>query len=88
MRSPTIWEALAAKLGREPTHREACDEVAHVDESTLIGGMVMSRFDWWLRRTLDMSRGEAAGWLLVCALLGTAVGCAVWAAGGGSCGMG
>ena len=32
---PTIAEALAEKLGREPTHRELCDEVARIlDEST------------------------------------------------------
>jgi hypothetical protein len=29
-RKPTIWEALAAKLGREPTHKEACDEVRRI----------------------------------------------------------
>ena len=29
-RKPTIWEALARKLGREPTHREACDEVKRI----------------------------------------------------------
>lgn len=29
-RQPTIWQALAAKLGRAPTHREACDEVARI----------------------------------------------------------
>lgn len=29
-RKPTIWEALAEKLGREPTHREACDEVKRI----------------------------------------------------------
>ena len=26
-RKPTIWETLARKLGREPTHREACNAV-------------------------------------------------------------
>lgn len=35
MRKPTIWEALAARLGREPTHKEACDEVRRIlEEST------------------------------------------------------
>ena len=29
-RKPTIWEALAAKLGREPTHAEACAEVRRI----------------------------------------------------------
>lgn len=29
-RKPTIWEALAAKLGREPTDKEACDEVSRI----------------------------------------------------------
>jgi hypothetical protein len=29
-RKPTIWESLAEKLGREPTHREACDEVKRI----------------------------------------------------------
>jgi hypothetical protein len=27
---PTIWEALAAKLGRQPTHAEACAEVRRI----------------------------------------------------------
>jgi hypothetical protein len=27
---PTIWEALREKLGREPTHTEACDEVRRI----------------------------------------------------------
>ena len=26
----TIWKALADKLGREPTHSEACDEVRRI----------------------------------------------------------
>lgn len=26
----TIWNKLAAKLGREPTHQEACDEVRRI----------------------------------------------------------
>lgn len=30
MRKPTIWESLAAKLGREPTHSEACAEVRRI----------------------------------------------------------
>lgn len=30
MRKPTIWEALAEKLGREPSHREACAEVERI----------------------------------------------------------
>lgn len=29
-KSPTIWEALATKLGRQPTHNEACAKVAHI----------------------------------------------------------
>lgn len=29
-RPPTIYEALKAKLGREPTHRELCDEVRRI----------------------------------------------------------
>lgn len=29
-RKPTIWEVLAEKLGREPTHSEACDEVKRI----------------------------------------------------------
>jgi hypothetical protein len=34
-RKPTIWEALAARLGREPTHAEACAEVRRIlDEGT------------------------------------------------------
>lgn len=30
MRKPTIYEALRAKLGREPTHRELCDDVRRI----------------------------------------------------------
>lgn len=29
-RQPTIWEALAAKLGREPTNAEAHEEVKRI----------------------------------------------------------
>ncbi len=29
-RAPTIYEALRAKLGREPTHRELCDDVKRI----------------------------------------------------------
>ena len=29
-RKPTIWEALAEKLGREPTNAEACAEVRRI----------------------------------------------------------
>jgi len=29
-RKPTIWEALAEKLGREPTNKEASDEVKRI----------------------------------------------------------
>jgi len=29
-RPPTIWQALADKLGREPTHAEACAEVKRI----------------------------------------------------------
>lgn len=27
---PTIYEVLKAKLGREPTHRELCDDVKRI----------------------------------------------------------
>ena len=27
---PTIWQALADKLGRDPTHAEACAEVKRI----------------------------------------------------------
>lgn len=27
---PTIYQALRAKLGREPTHRELCDDVRRI----------------------------------------------------------
>lgn len=30
IRKPTIWEALATKLGRQPTHAEACAEVRRI----------------------------------------------------------
>lgn len=29
-RKPTIWEALATRLGREPSHAEACAEVRRI----------------------------------------------------------
>jgi hypothetical protein len=29
-RPPTIWQALADKLGRDPTHAEACAEVKRI----------------------------------------------------------
>jgi len=29
-RKPTIWQALADRLGREPTHQEAKDEVRRI----------------------------------------------------------
>lgn len=29
-RKPTIWQALATKLGREPSHAEACAEVKRI----------------------------------------------------------
>jgi hypothetical protein len=29
-RKPTIYEALKAQLGREPTHRELCDDVKRI----------------------------------------------------------
>jgi hypothetical protein len=29
-RKPTIWQALASKLGREPSHAEACAEVKRI----------------------------------------------------------
>jgi hypothetical protein len=30
MRSPTIWDALAIKLGRQPTNAEAIEEVKRI----------------------------------------------------------
>ena len=33
MRKPTIWEALATKLGREPTHNEACTTLLNISHS-------------------------------------------------------
>ena len=33
---PTIWEALATKLGREPTQAEAADEVRRILEECTI----------------------------------------------------
>ena len=35
-RRPTIWEALAKKLGREPTHAEACAEVRRILDEGLV----------------------------------------------------
>ena len=36
MRKPTIWEKLTEKLGREPTHREACDDVKRILDEGLV----------------------------------------------------
>lgn len=33
---PTIWEALAAKLGREPTHAEAVADVRRILEESMV----------------------------------------------------
>lgn len=30
MRKPTIYESLKAKLGREPSHSELCDDVRRI----------------------------------------------------------
>jgi hypothetical protein len=35
-RKPTIYEVLKAKLGREPTHRELCDDVKRILNEGLI----------------------------------------------------
>ncbi len=35
-RTPTIWESLATKLGREPTDAEACAEVRRILTDGLI----------------------------------------------------
>lgn len=32
----TIWQALAEKLGREPTHAEACAEVKRILEKVTV----------------------------------------------------
>ena len=34
--APTIWEKLAEKLGREPTHAEACADVRRIMDEGLI----------------------------------------------------
>ena len=36
MRKKTIWESLAEKLEREPTHSETCEEVKRVLQDALI----------------------------------------------------
>lgn len=35
-RKPTIWEVLALKLGREPTHNEAVAEVKRILEEAVV----------------------------------------------------
>jgi hypothetical protein len=35
-RRETIWEALANELGRQPTHKEACEKVRNILEEGLI----------------------------------------------------
>jgi hypothetical protein len=35
-KNPTIWEALATKLGREPTHAEACAEVKRILNDAMV----------------------------------------------------
>jgi hypothetical protein len=36
MIKPTIHEVLRVKLGREPTHRELCDEVKRILDENLV----------------------------------------------------
>ncbi len=36
MMKDTIWQDLAKKLGREPTHREACEEVRRILDDGLV----------------------------------------------------
>jgi hypothetical protein len=36
MRKPTVYEALRTKLGREPTHKELCDDVKRIIENAWI----------------------------------------------------
>lgn len=36
----TIWQALARRLGREPTHREACAEVRRILDEAATERMV------------------------------------------------
>lgn len=36
MRKPTIYDVLKTKLGREPTHRELCDDVKRILTEGLI----------------------------------------------------
>jgi acyl-CoA hydrolase len=35
-RKQTIWECLAKKLGREPTHKEACEEVKRILQDSTV----------------------------------------------------
>ena len=51
MRAPTIWEALAAKLGREPTSAEAIADVKRILREGAEGRMVADP-QRYLRRTL------------------------------------
>jgi hypothetical protein len=35
-RKPTIYEVLKDKLGREPTHRELCDDIKRILQEALV----------------------------------------------------
>jgi hypothetical protein len=62
-RKPTIWEALAAKLGREPTHKEACDEVRRIlfDEGDANPVNTAGRGDPEARHRAFIAKMRAAG---------------------------
>lgn len=56
-RDPTIWEALAAKLGREPTHCEACDEVKRILREAAEERMVADPQRYLARETRKAVKG-------------------------------
>jgi hypothetical protein len=53
-RAPTIWEALAVKLGREPTNAEAAEEVKRIlreaSEEQLVARAMAGRLPHQRRR--------------------------------------
>lgn len=48
--NPTIWEALAAKLGREPTNREACAEVKRILSEGTAERAAQGKLSWQRKR--------------------------------------
>ena len=49
-RKPTIWKALAKRLGRDPTHAEACAEVRRILDEGMVTRAEQGKLSWQRRR--------------------------------------